>query len=92
MNPLIFCAVLAWSTPTAAPRFVVAAKASQPPVIDGRLDEPCWRAAAPVSAFYVYPRGGPSRVRTEARVCYDDANLYVGVTCRLPKGVKPAGK
>ncbi len=76
----------------ATPGFFVAAHVATSPVIDGKLDEACWRSAQPVRAFYVYPRGGPSRVRTEARVCYDHANLYVGVKCWLAKGVKPRGK
>lgn len=49
--------------------------------IDGRLDEAAWRLA-PVGAGFTqsHPRPGElPHQRTEFRVLYDDANLYVGV-------------
>jgi uncharacterized protein DUF5916/cellulose/xylan binding protein with CBM9 domain len=48
--------------------------------IDGRLDEPAWSAAPPVTTFYqVQPREGPPATqRTEIRFLYDADALYVG--------------
>lgn len=49
--------------------------------IDGRLDEPAWDRAPVADGFtQTRPRPGaaPSQ-RTEVRVLYDDANLYVGI-------------
>ena len=49
--------------------------------LDGRLDEAAWQAATPASDFMQsYPHAGAApTLRTEARVLYDDENLYVGV-------------
>lgn len=50
-----------------------------PLVIDGRGDDAVWRRATPITAFRQYlPRDDaePS-FRTDARVAYDDKNLYV---------------
>lgn len=49
--------------------------------IDGRLDEPAWATASVASTFtQSYPDpGAVPRQRTEVRVLYDNANLYVGV-------------
>jgi hypothetical protein len=49
--------------------------------LDGRLDEAAWERAEPATAFtqsYPEPGAAPSQ-RTEARVLFDAANLYVGV-------------
>jgi hypothetical protein len=50
--------------------------------LDGRLSEPAWQLAQPVSDFTqrIPLTGAPSKERTEVRVLYDDNNLYVGVT------------
>ncbi|HSR43555.1 MAG TPA: DUF5916 domain-containing protein, partial [Longimicrobiales bacterium] len=49
-------------------------------VLDGVLDEPGWRAAEAITDFIQStPRTGyPATERTEVRIVYDDANLYVG--------------
>jgi hypothetical protein len=52
-----------------------------PLVVDGRLDEPGWADAIPTAPFtQVEPlEGAPATERTEIRVLFDDAALYVGV-------------
>jgi Domain of unknown function (DUF5916)/Carbohydrate family 9 binding domain-like len=57
----------------------MAARAMQPPVIDGRGDDPAWRGAVPITAFKDWQpnEGAEPRFRTEARIVYDAANLYV---------------
>ncbi|MBC7844721.1 MAG: carbohydrate binding family 9 domain-containing protein [Gemmatimonadaceae bacterium] len=54
---------------------------STPPVIDGRLDDRSWQAAVPVDGFVQRaPHGGaPATQRSEVRIVYDDAAVYVGV-------------
>ncbi|OON69060.1 DUF5916 domain-containing protein [Hymenobacter sp. CRA2] len=48
--------------------------------LDGQLDEPVWQQA-PIATDFIQNRpnpGPPERHKTEVRVLYDDANLYVG--------------
>ena len=48
--------------------------------LDGLLDEPAWRSAAPVSGFRQYEPvdGAPAFQETEVRVLYGANHLYVG--------------
>lgn len=61
-----------WIQPTATP-----------PVIDAKLDDPAWENAARITYFQqVNPvEGAEPSERTEVRVTYDSANLYVAVYC-----------
>src|SRR5256885_5037757 len=56
-----------------------AVRATSPVVIDGRDDDAVWRLAPAISQFReVQPKeDGDPRFATEARVAYDDRNLYV---------------
>jgi hypothetical protein len=58
-----------------------AARATAPPVIDGIPGDPEWDAAPVIDQFLEYEpnEGAETRFRTEARVLYDDRNLYVQV-------------
>ena len=61
------------------PLHLVAQRASAPPVLEGRLDEPLW-ASAPVASGFVQARpvpGAAGTERTEVRVAYDDGAVYV---------------
>lgn len=60
--------------------------------LDARLDEPAWSTAAVTDGFtQVDPdEGKPASQRTEVRVLYDDAALYVGV--RLHDSGKIVGR
>ena len=51
--------------------------------IDGRLDEPDWAAAAPLTAFrLIFVREGEAPTEsTEARVLFDDRRIYFGIRC-----------
>jgi hypothetical protein len=62
---------------------VRAVRVEQGPRIDGLLTDEVWRSAVPVTAFRMIeprPDADPTE-RTEVRVLYDGANLYVGVLC-----------
>jgi Domain of unknown function (DUF5916)/Carbohydrate family 9 binding domain-like len=64
-----------------APVVAVAARASQPPAIDGVEDDVVWASAVAVDAFRQFdpqPDAAPT-LRTGFRVAYDDRNLYVFV-------------
>ncbi|ACG72285.1 conserved hypothetical protein [Anaeromyxobacter sp. K] len=85
--------LLAASAAAAAPEdaptgdAVVAARTPRPISLDGRLDEEEWAAAPAYSRFVEsFPSPGlPASFRTEVRVLYDDAMLYVGVVCFDPQ-------
>jgi len=57
---------------------VRAVRVTVPPIIDGRLEDPAWRSAQPVSdIIQVEPDNlAPPTERTEVRVVYDDNALY----------------
>src|SRR6266478_2300142 len=60
---------------------VIATRAAQPPVIDGRDDDAVWREAQPINGFQEWrpSEGGPPKLPTEAKIAYDAANMYVFV-------------
>ncbi|HSA96696.1 MAG TPA: DUF5916 domain-containing protein, partial [Acidobacteriota bacterium] len=60
-----------------------ALKVEKGPTLDGRLDDGAWQGAPAFTDMkMVVPRAGhePSE-RTEVRVVYDDAGLYIGIIC-----------
>ena len=66
--------------PSIPPAVVAAQTEHGAPRLDGRLDDPVWQQAAPISEFtQVEPEDGaaPSE-ETDVRVAYDGAALYVG--------------
>jgi hypothetical protein len=58
-----------------------AVRAVLPPVIDGKDDDLVWAAATPITAFRQWrpTEDAEPRFRTEAKIAYDAANLYVFV-------------
>jgi hypothetical protein len=52
--------------------------------IDGRLTEGMWSRAARLTPFVQYDTQAPARVRTDVRVWYDSAALYLGWVCDDP--------
>src|SRR5213596_2533899 len=67
--------------PPASASRVLATRAAQPPVIDGRADDALWREAQPITGFQEWrpSEGDPPKLPTEAKIAYDAANLYVFV-------------
>ena len=59
----------------------VAIPATSPIVLDGKLNEEIWQQAPAVVDFLQRDpdEGQPPTMRTEARIAYDDAALYVAV-------------
>ncbi|MCC7174471.1 MAG: carbohydrate binding family 9 domain-containing protein [Bryobacterales bacterium] len=56
--------------------------AGEPVRVDGRLDEPAWRAAEPVLLTQQSPRPGePTPFRTEVRVLLAGRSIYFGFSC-----------
>ena len=56
-----------------------------PPVLDGILEDDCWRIADhSKSAFVQWRTKQPNRKQTVIYVCHDDKNLYLAVDCEEP--------
>lgn len=49
-----------------------------PPVIDGRLDDPCWQGIEPAGDFIQHDpdNGRPASEETQVRMGYDQKNIY----------------
>jgi Carbohydrate family 9 binding domain-like len=58
-------------------------RARPAPVIDGVLDDAAWKRATPVTLVNSLD-GSPGRVRTTARLLWDDKYLYVSFDCEDP--------
>src|SRR3954452_17445806 len=69
--------VTAASSPAAS--VMTASRASQAVVIDGRDDDAVWKNAMVIDGFRTFTpiKDGEPRFRTEARVAYDEKNLYI---------------
>jgi hypothetical protein len=67
------------TTPDPAPGSIAAIHAVRAPVLDGRDDDEVWRQATAITEFREWDpkEDADPRFRTEARVAYDDRNLYV---------------
>jgi hypothetical protein len=61
-------------------RVATAVRITDEITIDGRLEEEAWNLATPATNFLQWARPGvPATNNTEARILYDDNNLYVGI-------------
>jgi len=61
-----------------------AAKTDKSPVVDGRLNDPCWQGierTRPMTCL----GGAAAPVATTGLLCWDDKNLYIGLICLEPK-------
>ena len=58
--------------------------------IDGRIDEPAWAAATPITELVqaVPDEGKPPSQKTEIRILYDDAAIYIGARMYDSLGAK----
>ncbi|RAK67121.1 DUF5916 domain-containing protein [Hymenobacter edaphi] len=91
---LLLSLLLSWQASAQTPSDGAAAAAATPAIkkhlqaarisggvkLDGVLDEAAWQQA-PVATDFIQNRpnpGPPERHKTEVRILYDDANLYVG--------------
>lgn len=75
---LVFMVILV--SGNAQPKGFTAIRTSQPPKIDGQLDEDVWKQAAIASDFIQYfpTAHAKATVKTEVRFLYDDDALYIG--------------
>jgi len=71
---------------------ITAVRVEKPIKITGKLDDPQWIKAMPVSLNYEMRPGEntPAKLRTEAMVMFDNENLYIGFRCQdtLPNSIR----
>ncbi len=74
------------SVAASAANVAVTHRATKPPVIDGRPDDVIWAGAQVIEGFRVFDpvEDGEPRFRTEARIAYDERNLYAIVRAYDP--------
>jgi hypothetical protein len=58
-----------------------AVRTSAPPTVDGKLDDACWAQAAVAGQFVLDGGERYAAEQTDARVLWDDSNLYIGMRC-----------
>ena len=65
------------------PKILRIEKVSSPVILDGSLDDEAWSKAETITNFQQYfPSDDvPANVKTEAKVIYDQKNLFLGVKC-----------
>ncbi|NOY79894.1 MAG: hypothetical protein GXP31_02695 [Kiritimatiellaeota bacterium] len=79
--------VLGFALNTALPPIAetVCLRTSQPPVIDGRLDDPIWKAVPILDDFHLLGPGlRKPHSATRLRMCWDDTNLYLAFDAQDP--------
>jgi hypothetical protein len=67
---------------------LAALRATGDTVVDGRLDEACWREAPVTSAFHVLAtrKHAPAPAEeTRCQVVFDEQALVIGIVCREPR-------
>lgn len=65
----------------AEPESIPAVKTDKPPVIDGKLDDPCWDKAPKATNFIDKFTDKPVDDQTIAMILYDEKNIYVAFRC-----------
>ena len=75
----VLTAALLFQNPQTQPPVAHAARRQSAVDVDGRIDEPAWQTAQPVTAFLQQDphEGAPAMQRTEVRFLYDDDALYI---------------
>jgi len=64
--------------------FTTVAKCPEPPVIDGKGDDLCWKNTVACTDFLRVNSESRADGQTSVRLCYDDKNLYALFVCNEP--------
>ena len=61
---------------------VALGKTAKPPVLDGHLNDACWRGCVETGNFIQHQgEVDPAKEDTKVRLTYDDKNIYLAFTC-----------
>lgn len=71
----------ALSTPVIAEESATIFHTTQAPIIDGKLDDPCWRSVKSITSFqrYLPSAGGAPEGNTTVTLLQDTENIYIGI-------------
>ena len=72
-------------------RVVSCARVRRPPILDGKLTDPCWAAVPKQDRFVDAEFGTSAGQATQMQLCTDGQNLYVAFTCQPTDAEKRAG-
>jgi len=66
--------------------FTSVSRTAKAPILDGKLDDPCWKQAIVLKDFVLTAGddGSPPKYSTQCYVLYDKTHLYVGFHCSEP--------
>ncbi len=67
------------------PPVYLAPRVTQPPIVDGRLDDEAWKAAPVITGLINSKDKQPARFATEFRLVHDTDALYVAVLAKEPE-------
>ncbi|MFA5863917.1 MAG: LamG-like jellyroll fold domain-containing protein [Phycisphaerae bacterium] len=81
----IFTPICQPAIPGRKPILKASPLADRPPVIDGKLNDPCWTQAAKAGPFCRVQTGGQASTETYGLVCYDREKMYIGFICKEPQ-------
>ena len=91
-NDLALSKALAMDVRPDAPGTEVALpRCAQPPVLDGKLDDPCWKTAWKAPGFVDNKTGKPAATPTEAWAACDADNLHFAFRCAEPDPARRQG-
>jgi hypothetical protein len=67
-------------------------RTTQPPQIDGKLDDPCWERAEVLDNFVTLGDGEAAGTGTGVRLVRDADTLYIAAVCDVPVGATVKAK
>lgn len=75
-------------------RTIAAEHVETTPVIDGKLDDPCWQAAGWQGDFFQLKPlvGKAAQAPTQVAVAYDERHIYVAFRCFNPPGISSVSR
>ena len=78
---IIFCFISQAMGQTVQIKSISAVRATNPPQIDGKLDDLCWQEAPKATGFVDQFFDKIVKDQTIAYILYDDENIYVAFRC-----------
>lgn len=73
--------ITSWEKVDSSPRAIYCPTVAQAPMLDGKLDDPCWKTAAKADGFLKcddnIPVDLPAAVPSEVLLCRDKENIYL---------------